>query len=935
MSDVMVAERPGEKDDGSAACALAARCALKGRFTLAEDTRPREDTITYLAGVLASEYRADGCIRGSFRSARNNLFNEFGDDLVATLSENDQASIWRRFRNNLDVPIIFAFRDGNRISLETCRMLQHSATGISLVRIDTALSTRFTPVDWRAPISIAGLAGDMGDPRDRQEASPSLPPFTVDSPIAEIALRFSPIGTEFAAIDPIWLRRRFRCRLMVIPDNPGQSTGEILMHLFQQEARLDAAAVALTRPFQDRTDFTLRASRFKRALADDMPLQQALAEAFDREIILFADPALSTVRASEPLLAGLHEAISALPDTVLETVRDVPAILTKSGAPLRDGLDLQAAIGKKDIDLSPELLGEIEAFRKRLERLSRATRAERLADQPRFIQRLRGNNDFGFIVGVPATEFIQIGPQSTDTQSVEDAFPENLVSSDPANRTLQIMFFEPSCMDRPQVKDLHLPITGASRRVRFDFVPGSAGPFEARVTVLYRGRILQTALIYAHVYKHVGERPDGDPVTGIAIETRIRPDLEDLGRRRDFQLTLMANRNVDGHRRIVAIANRYAGAVRLDAISEAVDQLNSELSRIAASPARYASGLNSEENRSLLENLALWGAELHAVLRETWMRDSDGSFDPSDSNVRRIQLITVKHDEIIPLEYVYDRPAPQRGARVCPRFAEALGTGTCPSGCAGGANSGAHICPLGFWGLSKTIERHCFDTIDGDYETLDLIVQSVPDSIRDTIRLGPYIVFGHSDRVKPENVRDLLAFLSSRPGQAVQEADGWESWKTHVQATSASLLLAYPHNDGNGVHMTLEIRKDALRTSGLSQDYVVGPSGLPPIVALLGCDTSSSAQRFVRHISQFRRANAGLIVATIATLHANDAPPIGEALVKALFEIVEHEPAYFGDALRIAKRRLLLQSIPAAMSLVAFGDADWKIALTPLGGTRP
>ena len=121
------------------------------------------------------------------------------------------------------------------------------------------------------------------------------------------------------------------------------------------------------------------------------------------------------------------------------------------------------------------------------------------------------------------------------------------------------------------------------------------------------------------------------------------------------------------------------------------------------------------------------------------------------------------------------------------------------------------------------------------------------------------------------------------------------------------------------------------------QPVYVRPSGeAPPIVFLLGCDTASTAQQFSTHVGYFRRAGAAIIVSTVATVLGEHAVKVGTAIATKMLaaakadhsdQALNHsdENYQFGEVLRDAKRQALLDSLPMALCVVAFGDADWRL----------
>ena len=138
--------------------------------------------------------------------------------------------------------------------------------------------------------------------------------------------------------------------------------------------------------------------------------------------------------------------------------------------------------------------------------------------------------------------------------------------------------------------------------------------------------------------------------------------------------------------------------------------------------------------------------------------------------------------------------------------------------------------------------------------------------------------------------------------------------------------------------IALEIGGVEFKTLRLPREYV-HVEGPYPLVLLLGCDVASTAQQYANHIRYFRQAGAAVIVSTIATVFGPHAVKVGQKLLDSLLTIHEQsirnaeagrppgldkEPC-IGEALREAKRQALRDSLPMALCVVAFGDADWRL----------
>lgn len=531
-----------------------------------------------------------------------------------------------------------------------------------------------------------------------------------------------------------------------------------------------------------------------------------------------------------------------------------------------------------------------------------------------------------YVVGRPVQVAVDIDARRLDSTVASVPFPEERLP--PAEQhALQVVLHEPRQFDQPLLATITLPRSGRSTTAVFGFTPRAEGAFEARLSILHRGRVLQTLLLRTQVLSpQVQGLPQGPGIT-LDEETRVRQDWSDLDSRRQFDLAMVFNHTPAGEPLATAVAGSRAWATHLDGIAEPVQDINKLISNVALSVADYDAGLDQGANPALLTSLARVGAELYSLLYRDQLRQlaSDG-FDVGDASVTHIQLVSTRSDAVVPLEFMYDYHAPDPDAPLCPQHREALRDGCCPDGCARVAKPRDYVCPMGFWGLKKVIERHMYDA--GAAAATDappLVVQVEAVAGRDHLDLSGGALVGHSEQVKSAQVKPLLTRLKKKFRRATPVARDWNEWSGHVQAERPALLITFPHNEGRRHDVRLEIGGDKLYTLDLPPEYVRAGDGPPPVVFLLGCDVAGAAQDFAGHIRYFRQAGAAVVVSTIATVFGAHAVRVGDAIVAGLLASDPDQPARLGELIRDAKRAALLDSLPMALCVVAFGDADWKL----------
>jgi hypothetical protein len=557
----------------------------------------------------------------------------------------------------------------------------------------------------------------------------------------------------------------------------------------------------------------------------------------------------------------------------------------------------------------------------------------RRTETPRFIQhRLfrRSGSDFveenqRLEVGIPVMLKVRIGPPDHEWHTTPEPFPEHLLPKRRKLNRLQVMFHEPVQLDQPLLREIQLPQKGASNEAEFVFTPKKAASFQGRITVLHRGRVLQTGMVQAVVCE-TGAREDQTQRITLQMETRVRTSLSGLGSRRPFDMALVMNHTTGERPMLTAVSAKRAWAQDLTGINDPVERINAELSNVATSVADYSKGLHTPENEALFVRLARIGANLYSRLFiDSLQATQTDTLNLEDEEY--IQVISTRPDAVVPLEFIYQFTPPKEDARICPHAEAALKNIACPTPCKRAEQPREYVCPLGFWGLSKVIERHVFNPRLTAPAQESLTVQAEPFEHRDRLELNHGAVLGYSKEVADDKVSALVTLLKQRFPEQTSVAGNWEEWRSAVNHDNPTLLVAFPHNQGSEEDIQLEIHNDFLETLVLpTQRDFVHVQGTPyPLVMLLGCDVAGTAQQYASHVGYFRQAGAAAVITTIATVFGEHAVIVGEKLVSRLLNVDRLKSTRLGEVLRDVKREAVAESLPMALCVVAFGDADWRL----------
>lgn len=697
-------------------------------------------------------------------------------------------------------------------------------------------------------------------------------------------------------------------------------------------------------------------------LTHNRPLDMALAQAFGPQVAAFLNRDLLRLSHLSHAVERIAGRLDALPDDAslavsersLDDLIHDRAVVDELPATERAA---EAAGGRGLRSVPPRVLarnigasrGAYRYFRESDEASSlaevsgevKSVESARAADVPetRYVQHSFWRKEEGRVVeerqrltvGVAVLLRVRIGPPEAHWQSAPEAFPAHELPRSRRRHHLQIVFHEPVQLDAPLSGELWLPRSGPSSVAEFVFTPRTAAAFEGRITVLHRGRVLQTVLIHTRV-QAPGEPADGEGITQ-QVEARVREHWSDLDARRRFDASFVLNHTRDARPLLTGISGKRAWATDLSGLQEPIDTINQLLSDVAHSVADYSAGLTKGENLKLFHRLARVGADLYSALVIDHLQQlCSGGMDVEEAT--HIQIVSTRADAVVPFEFIYQYlpPDDEHDVRFCPNALEALKAGACPGNCDGQREPHRHVCPMGFWGLRKVIERHIYTPGIGRPDDAEVIVQAEPAGNRVRLEFDRDALLAYSQELKQEEVAPVVSVLQSHLKGAVQAVKDWDEWKAAIAGKRPTLVVAFPHNEGNRQGIALEIGGKLFKTLRLAREHdYVRIDGPYPLVLLLGCDVASTAQQYANHIRYFRQAGAAAVVSTIATVFGPHAVKVGEKLLDGLLTLQAQAAAgtgsapCLGEALREVKRQALLDSLPMALCVVAFGDADWRL----------
>lgn len=520
--------------------------------------------------------------------------------------------------------------------------------------------------------------------------------------------------------------------------------------------------------------------------------------------------------------------------------------------------------------------------------------------------------------------YIWIGPADVKAFALPTSFPS--VSPEPAEHELDVVVHDPELLGKPLLGRLKLPPVGAAKPCRFSLVctPG-VERIEARVVVLHRGRVLQTGVLRGPIAPAAGAPAEE---LSFVPDAMPRRRLQKLGSRSSFGAAIVANHFESGRAEKLAIVGTKVASIKLNetTLQALVARFGAAISDAATAEADYAK-LRSRGNVALLRDLAQHGSALHRTLLNHAIVGAELV------KKTRLQIVAARPDSFLPLELAYTDTSPEDDATLCAGAEEALERGGCPVSCSrGGSPPGGtdtRICPMGFWCMTKVIERYEHDPAHTQQADDYALYAAEALGDRPTLAAPTRAIVAASKFATEYDKKAIDKIVAANRGLQFERATDWKDWIAKIGTEHPSLLVLLPHHVDEAGATMLELGTDSrLKSTNVKPRHTVGepaPDMRPqPIVFLLGCETTQSLVALESFPAAFLDSGAALVLGTIATVLGRDAAATAARLI-ALLAASKGDVA-FGDLLIAARRQLVRDGKVMALALAGFGDADWRIS---------
>ncbi|MCG7932728.1 MAG: hypothetical protein N0E44_22165 [Candidatus Thiodiazotropha lotti] len=497
---------------------------------------------------------------------------------------------------------------------------------------------------------------------------------------------------------------------------------------------------------------------------------------------------------------------------------------------------------------------------------------------------------------------VRIGQSDLNWSQIKEPFPDLDLPKDETRLTVTLL--SPTLLNPPLQREIYLRETGSSTVAEFELtVPLAMEIVEATVIVQHEGRHLQTMVL-------TGPVAPGDESTGEIRFERGAPSQTDLSHQRAAQLSIWKNKAelvftmFDPDAQEDEPSNRQFEP-SLAGIDKVVDSVRDLLFRTAQN-FDWLDGTLETDGLEMIRSLAEQGWYLR-----------DRLFNDPPNQIHRIQFASPYSSDSFPVEFLYDYDLPDKDAILCRNYKNTSGSGC--EACEARTNGKRFVCPSGFWGLNRVIERqvrptvaHCVqpessDRVPGPFDLTGLVFAAA-DEVNE----------GDSTRI----ARTIEALQEIAP---VHKASHWESWKNSVKEQYPGLLIALPHNVEDTPWQKLRIAADQdLDFVRIEREHVA-PEGAPigsPIL-LFACNSANAVIEYQDFVMQLRCVGAPFVIATVTYILGPQAAPMALEFTRQFWD--SRGTSTLGETLISVRNSMLKKDNPMALALVAYGDADWRI----------
>lgn len=455
-------------------------------------------------------------------------------------------------------------------------------------------------------------------------------------------------------------------------------------------------------------------------------------------------------------------------------------------------------------------------------------------------------------------------------------------------------------------RELLLPRRGPSEPVVFPYALAAEHPLDLRIIVSDGPTILQTGRLRQTEDRTVEYWVEA---LNASVEAPVAP----------FDLSLVVNDSLGGENKPSATINT----------GDVVDVLDLTTPAIHATLQKFRKYLNELTSKDAPDiNFYVWQLVQHGRALRAALMDKVSSL-PEEAS--RIQVSMASKEAYFPIEFLFDYEVPDLETQLCEQIhmQACLENGKAKDPCAFRSEK-SRLCPMGFWGINRIIERRAWE------EKLEPAMQlRLGELPRDQIPPIKKILFGAADKAdkfKEELSKDEAANYDDIEAVSlaltVPVIRTWTEWRKRLAQDTPDLLLLVAHNSDD----ILYIGQNS--PLGIGQlEGIVGPP--QSIFVALGCNTAAVEPDELTLPNQLRIHGVTVFVGALTSVlgrHTN-------ITARRIAEMIREESqgptrTTIGEIIQKLRRELLASGNPLSFAITAFGDANIALGGIPSAATR-
>lgn len=516
----------------------------------------------------------------------------------------------------------------------------------------------------------------------------------------------------------------------------------------------------------------------------------------------------------------------------------------------------------------------------------------------------------------PNTEYtaeVFIGkPDQNFGRSKEEFATDSVFEDSNQKKEPILLVFKSNTSKELQSQTIMLPRNSDTIKAKFSFTTTNAKKFIAQIYAYHKNRCIQHIQLEMIIAAVVSTKET------LKVKTKLstRKELSDIESRLGFAATLYLEKE-RGKERLHGVADEkaydfYFSDGQMKRAADILGMLEASLIKNKKTPK-----FTDKDTQQIIIDLAFHGNLLYKdQIEKTIVKDGP------------LQIVS-NNPKYIPIEFVYTLPAPDENATLCKNAQQALIEGKC-KGCYDRTLVPApHVCPFGFWSFSRVIERHNYTnkkSIKADYS-----IQTEPVEGRNTLQVLQNSMHGSSAKVDKgvAGTRKAISTAVKANSKKFDEADEWANWTTTVVKNSPESIILVVHTEKHPTRNIdqLEIGKTLLLQNYIGSKLLVSHEiDIPRFVVIIGCETSNSVNTGFDIASTFLNEGAAVVVSNFTKIRGRQAKDIIITLLD-LLKSNKGKEFTFGEIMLKLRQQLLAQGMVAALTVLAQGDADWKIKL--------